>query len=128
MALLNCAQGYFSLAIIRAQRVIFLRCKSYAVDEDDPDRGPNGMLLREIGASMSYYEDKLEGNGIGGIFVRSPHLPVDEIARKLEPLGLGPVLPVDPGPMFEPAEGARRPDDRLLQQLAPAIGAAVGRK
>jgi Tfp pilus assembly PilM family ATPase len=126
IAVLNCARSYFTLAIVRKERVIFLRCKSYAV-VDDADRGSKGILTREISASLSYYQDKLEGKKIDRIFVRTAELPLDDIARKLGPLGLTGVESIDPSLLLEPGEG-QRPDAALLQRLAPAIGAAMGRR
>jgi Tfp pilus assembly PilM family ATPase len=126
VGVLNCARSYFTLAILREGEVIFLRCKSYAV-VDDAERGPNGILTREVSASLSYYQDKLEGKKIDRIFVRTAELPLDDIAHKLGTLGLTAVESIDPTPLLEPGEG-QRPDPALLQRLAPAIGAAVGRR
>ena len=68
--LLNCTRNYFSLVIVRDGRLIFFRCKTFAIDEA-PQHGPNGVLVREIASSLSYYREKLAGEAVGKIFVRT---------------------------------------------------------
>jgi len=126
VALLNCARNYFSLAILRNERLIFFRCKSYAIDDADP-KGPNGVLVREISNSLSYYQEKLEGQGIGAVFVRSVAVPVEEIGRRLTEMGVARVETVDPSIALELTNGNRL-DPEVGQRIAPAIGAAAGRR
>lgn len=125
LALLNCAATYFSLAIIRDGRLVFLRCKSYAVGDGRP-ASANGLLARELGYSMSYYQDKLSGEGIRRLFVRSAETPVEELRPQLAAIEAPDVEPIDPVAAIEPPEGAAI-EPELAQRLAPAIGAALGR-
>jgi Tfp pilus assembly PilM family ATPase len=123
--LLNCARNYFSLVLVRDNRLIFFRCKTFVVDETLHE-GPNGVLVREIASSLSYYREKLDGEAVGKIYVRSVSAPFDEIAGKLVGLGVGDVEPVDPQRGLELGEGVSL-DAETAQRLAPALGAALGR-
>jgi len=123
--LLNCARNYFSLVLVRGGRLIFFRCKTFAIDEAI-DHGPNGVLVREIASSLSYYREKLAGAGVGKIFVRTVVTPFEEIARKLSGLGVGGVEQLDPQHEVGLGEGVSL-DGETAQRLAPAIGAALGR-
>ena len=77
-ALLNRAANYFSLAIVREGKLIFFRCKSFATGDGSPSV-VNGMLSRELSNSLSYYREKLAGQGVRTVFVRS----AGEFAGKL---------------------------------------------
>jgi hypothetical protein len=123
--LLNCALNYFSLVLVRQGRLIFFRCKTFALDES-PQHGPNGMLVREMASSISYYREKLGGEGLSKIFVRTVSTPFGEIAEKLRGLGVESVESVNVTQALELPEGARI-DDETSQRIAPAIGAALGR-
>jgi hypothetical protein len=89
-------------------------------------QGPNGMLVREIANSLSYYREKLAGEAVSKIFVRTVVTPFDEIAGKLAGLGVQDVAALDPQHGVELGEGVSL-DSETAQRLAPAIGAALGR-
>jgi type IV pilus assembly protein PilM len=124
VALLNCVGSYFTLMIVRGERLVFFRCKSFTSAAEEA--AGNGVLARELMSSLSYYEEKLEGKGIATIFVRSVARPVDEVAEILRRLGLDRVEAVDAASIVEPRAGLRI-DDAVAQRLAPALGATVGR-
>lgn len=125
VAVLNVARSYFTLLIVRGERVVFFRCKSYAVGDDAHDARLAGMT-RELVTSLSYYEEKLSGGGIGTVFVRNVGRPVDELAPVLERLGGPAVRAIDALSFVEAGEAAGL-DPIEAQTLAPALGAAVGR-
>jgi len=125
VAMLNCATNYFSLVILRNQRLIFFRCKTFAIGDELPG-GPNGVLVREVANSFAYYREKLEGRGIRSVLVRSSSRPTGELGRRLLELGCGEVDVVDPTIGFESGEGVTM-DASTAQRIAPAIGAAVAR-
>ena len=125
VALLNCAARYFSLVIVRRGRVIFFRCKTFNHTEDGVVV-PNGTLAREVGNSFSYYREKLAGEGIGHLLVRSTSMSTDLIEQQLEPLDCGEIHPIEFQNALQMADGVRL-DREAAQFLAPAIGAAVGR-
>jgi len=124
-ALLNCAANYFSLVIVRGGRLIFYRCKTFSIDAEHEASAGIGLLGREVANSLAYYREKLEGNGLAAVLVRTVGRPFDEIAGRLRELGCGSVEPIDPSSRFE--VGALQLDGAALQRIAPAIGAAVGR-
>ncbi len=125
VALLNCAATYFTLAIVRQSRLIFFRCKTYAMGQ--VDRPPvNGLLARELGYSLSYYEEKLAGAGIQTLFVRAAETPFDELAGQLASLDARHVELIDPLTAVAPS-GTSALDPATAQRLAPALGAALGR-
>jgi type IV pilus assembly protein PilM len=125
VALLNCTASYFSIAIVRASRLIFFRCKSYMVGDDRPG-ALDTLLARELAGSFSYYQDKLSGQGIGAVLVRSVAVPFEELASRLSGMGIASVIPLDPTRMVAPSNGARL-DAGTAQRIAPALGAAAGR-
>jgi type IV pilus assembly protein PilM len=125
-ALLNCTRNYFTLMIVRGERVVFYRCKTYAGGEEDDASGRLAVMSRELVSSLSYYADKLGGEGVGTLFVRAIAPGLDEVVPVLERLGLAAVRAVDAGASLDPASGARL-DPVDGQRLAPALGAASGR-
>jgi hypothetical protein len=123
MALLNCASNYFSLVIVRDGRLIFFRCKTLS-PSGEAASGGNGFLVREVASSLSYYREKLDGQGIGSVIVRGLDISVDEIATKLRELDLAEVESVGASVNVELASGGRL-DSALTLRLAPALGAAA---
>jgi len=122
VALLNCATSYFSLVIVRGGRLIFFRCKS--IGEGAAGANGNGVLVREMAGSLSYYRDKLAGRGLSTVLVRSLVGPYEEVAAKLRQLELPDVEPVRPA---DELDLGQRLDPALALRLGPALGAALGR-
>jgi len=125
VALVNCDRNFFSMAIVRNERLIFLRCKTFALGSGDAGRS-NGALLREISNSFSYYQEKLKGQGVGTVLVRSVGQPAGEVAERLAPLGLERVEIIDAAAWVTRGEGQPLAPEQA-QQVAPALGAATGR-
>ena len=110
---------------MRDDRLIFLRCKTYATEAQEGN-GPNGALFREVNNSLSYYREKLEGQGVGTLFVRSATATPEEIGERLSGLGIERVVRVDPATSMALENGSTLEPD-VGQQIAPAVGAAMGR-
>jgi hypothetical protein len=125
VALLNCAGRYFSLVITRRGRVIFYRCKTFAPSADGSG-GPNGSLVREVGHSISYYREKLGGEGLAGLLLRATSVPVERVVQQLSGLECGTVRTLELGDSIDLGAGVRL-DAEAAQRLAPAIGAAIAR-
>ena len=125
VALLNCASNYFSLAIVRGRCLIFFRCKGYSAEEREIG-GMGEALGREVANSFAYYRDRLAGSGVGTVFLRSPAAPIEEMTERLLGSGVGHVQLIDPTEYVQFSDGAKL-EVPAAQQLAPAIGAAVGR-
>jgi hypothetical protein len=125
-ALLNCTRNYFTLMIMRADRVVFFRCKTYPGGDEEDTQGRLAVMARELTSSFSYYSEKLGGAGIGIVCVRALSPGLDEVVPVLERIGVPAVRVIDAAEAldrssskrFEPVEG---------QRLAPALGAASGR-
>ena len=124
VAVLNCARSYFSLIIVRGERLIFYRCKTYPASEEESTG--NGVMAREVGSSISYYQEKLGGRGIQAAFVRTVAQPMNEVTAVLGRIGIDRVHPVDPAGALSIPEGTRL-DPEVGQRIAPAVGAAAGR-
>jgi type IV pilus assembly protein PilM len=126
-ALLNCTRGYFTLIIVRSGQVIFFRCKSFAGGEEAEPADNLTVMGRELASSLSYYQEKLAGTGIGTLFVRHALAGGgDELAPVLDRLGIAAVRAIDPTGILDPAVARRlQPEDFL--RAAPALGAAAGR-
>jgi Tfp pilus assembly PilM family ATPase len=125
VALLNCTQTYFSLMIVRQGRLIFYRCKTWTPGESGAER-TNGVLARETASSFAYYQEKLGGQGIGTLLLRSVAAPCEELAGRLTQLGVASVEPIDPTAVVSPGNGMLL-DSAIAQRIAPALGAAAGR-
>ena len=125
-ALLNCARNYFTLMLIRSDRVVFYRCKTYATSDEADDSARIAVMSRELASSLSYYQEKLSGAGIGSVFVRAAAPAYDEVAPVLEKIGLSNVHAIDPFARLEAGPEARAGAADGVA-LAPALGAAAGR-
>jgi hypothetical protein len=125
-ALLNCTRNYFTLMIMKAERTVFFRCKSYAGGEEADPSGRLSVMARELTSSFSYYTEKLGGSGVGTVFVRAVSPGLDEVVPVLERIGVSSVCAIDAAEGFDASEG-RRFEPLDGQRLAPALGAASGR-
>jgi hypothetical protein len=125
-ALLNCTRNYFTLMIVRADRVVFFRCKTYAGGDEDDASGRLAVMARELTSSFSYYSEKLEGSGVGTVFVRAVSPGLDEVVPVLERIGVPSIRPIDAAEAIDPSS-PRRFEPLDGQRLAPALGAAAGR-
>jgi len=125
-ALLNCTRNYFTLMIVRADRVVFFRCKTYAGGEEADASGRLVVMARELTSSFSYYAEKLGGSGVGTVFVRAVSPGLDEVVPVLLRIGVPTVHAIDAAEGLDPSSG-RRFEPLDGQRLAPALGAASGR-
>ena len=125
-ALLNCADRYFTLLIVRADRVVFFRCKTYAGGEDEDMSARLAVMGRELASSLSYYAEKLAGHGVGTMFVRAVAPGLAEVVGVLERVGASSVHAIDASASVEASSGIKF-DPTEGQRLAPALGSASGR-
>lgn len=125
-ALLNCTRSYFTLLIVRADRVVFYRCKTYAGGEEADPAGRLAVMARELASSFSYYAEKLAGGGVGTVFVRAVAPGLDEVVPVLARIGVSAIRPIDASASVDAVNGSRF-DPLDGQCLAPALGSALGR-
>ena len=127
VGLLNVASGYFTLLIVRDDRLVFYRCKSYAAGDSEEDLGPvENLMARELTSSLSYWRDKLGGQRLSRVLLRAVNGAATEVPPILESLGVGGVEPVDLARGLTIPDGLKLPP-AVAQRIAPAAGAAVGR-
>ncbi|HEX5044454.1 MAG TPA: hypothetical protein VFV75_16240 [Candidatus Polarisedimenticolaceae bacterium] len=127
VGLLNVASGYFTLLIVRNERLVFYRCKSYAAGDSEEDLGPlDALMARELTSSLSYWRDKLGGQRLSRVLVRAVNGAATEVPPILESLGVDGVEPIDLSRGVTVPDGLRLAP-AVAQRIAPAAGAAVGR-
>lgn len=130
--MLNVGTEFFTVMIFRAGELLFYRCKSFALGgEDGPEAGER-LVRRELQASLMYYQEKLLGRGLARVYMRLVGYEPQRVAAMFEgaPLASQPEM-IDVGrivtvPGRIAAMGPERAAD-VLQRIAPALGAALGR-
>jgi hypothetical protein len=125
VAFINCADNYFSLAIVRGGQLVFFRCKTYSIGNGRPGEAAGGVLGRKLGYSLSYYEEKLGGTGIKSLLVRSADRSFEQLSDQLAGLDAERIELIDPVADVESETGQL--DAQAAQRIAPALGAAIGR-
>jgi len=123
--LVNCEDDGVCLVMLHGGVPILYRVKSLDTNtgRDDYDYE---RVIREIRTSVLYYQEKLERSGLSRVLVRGTGFHIrglrdqleDEMDLPVEVLDPAGEIPLRPGLSLEPG---------MLQRLAPAIGAAVGR-
>ncbi len=133
--LLNATPSYLTVLIYRAGRLIFYRCKSFLPEAEETEAGgaPAWSMRREVQSSLIYYQEKLSGRTLDRVYLRLVGHDQVEVAQLLEgaPTASPPEM-IDVGRVVDvggriAASGPDRAAD-LLQKLAPAVGAAMGRE
>lgn len=126
----NVAGTYFTFVIFRGGEMVFFRCKTFAVGTgDDGGEGALRLLKRELQTSMLYYRDKLGGADLSRAYLRIVDLDTAAVSGVFSgEAGIGSVQVIDPRRVIN-VNGRLSGEhgDRLLQRLAPALGAAAGR-
>ncbi len=130
--LLNVTSDFFAVLIFRAGRIVLYRCKSFTFEGPRDAGAEHRLLKRELQASLVYYMEKLGGKELARVYLRVVGHDVENVASIFEniPVGSAPEL-IDPGRIIDvtgrvTASGEDR-STAILQRLAPAIGAALGR-
>ena len=127
VGLLNVASGYFTLLIVRDQRLVFYRCKSYAVGDGEEESAPlETLMARELTTSLSYWREKLGGQRLSKVLLRAVNGAAQDVPPILQNLGVQSVEPVDLSQGVSIPEGLRLAPT-VAHKIAPAAGAAVGR-
>jgi type IV pilus assembly protein PilM len=131
--LLNVTGAFFTVMVFREGRLIFYRCKTFAFGgNDDPESGYR-LVHRELQASLLYYQEKLMGRELARVYMRLVGMDADRVAGQFggAPIAARPEL-IDVQRVVNvtgriASMGPDRAAD-LLQRLAPAVGAALGRE
>jgi type IV pilus assembly protein PilM len=125
-ALVNLAPGYLSVLFFRDGRLSFCRTKALADEETAAERLV-AALRRELASCAAYYREHLSGSGLSRAILRMPEGDRRTLPDLMqEELGCPSEILNPARAVTLPASGD--PADPKWQRLAPAIGAALGRK
>lgn len=131
--LLNATGSFFTLMIFRDGVPIFYRCKSFTYGGDQDGDAALRLILRESQASLIYYQERLGGTSLARVYLRLVGHDAQRVSGLFEaaPLASAPEL-IDPRRVVKvtgrlDAMGDERATE-ILQRLAPAVGAALGRE
>lgn len=125
-ALVNAAPGYLTVLFFRGGVLCFYRCKAMADEERLADRFA-ASLRREVVSCAGFYREHLAGKALARAYLRAsngeartlPGLMQEELGCPVQPVDASKAVTLPPG---------SDPEDPRWQALAPAIGAALGRR
>lgn len=127
---LNVTGSFFALLMLREGTPLFYRAKSYAFAEDPSRESRRSLLLRELDGSLAYCRERLGGEPPARLHLRCVDLDLEAVAREVQQRTGTAAEPIDPRRLVEvvPRESGDEAQGRLLQRIAPALGAALGRE
>lgn len=127
----NVSVGFVTFVIFRGGQMLFFRSKSFAPGGgDDEERAALRLIRRELQTSLLYYREKLEGRELTMAFLRVVDLNPEAVSAVFtDQPEISSVDWIDPRKVLE-VDGRMTGDQgtRLLQRLAPALGATLGRE
>jgi hypothetical protein len=127
----NVSAGFVTFVIFRGAQMLFFRSKPFAPGSgDDEERAALRLIRRELQTSLLYYREKLEGRELTMAYLRVVELSPDPVAAVFtEQPEIAAVDWIDPRKVIE-VDGRMTGEHgtRLLQRLAPALGATLGRE
>ncbi len=126
-ALINASEGHLTVLFFRNERLNFYRCKQLADEERTLPERLHLALRRELASCAAFYREHLEGTGMAAAALRVVEGdPAAILALAGEEMGC-PVHLLDPSRSVALPPGSDASDPRW-QRLAPALGAALGRR
>ncbi len=125
VALLTATSSYFSLMILRGERVIFYRAKNYHVRGGFQGDASLRVVGRELLSSLGYYEEHLLGEGLSRMHLRVVGIESALIARVAEEVGCEVVVPVKLERTIAELQGVGEDE---LSELLPTVGLALRRE
>ena len=131
--LINATDVFFTLMIFRHGIPIFYRCKLFAFGGEGNGDAAQRLIHRESQASLVYYQERLNGRELSRVYMRLVGHDPERVGALFQgaPVASPPEL-IDPRRVVRvtgrvEALGPERSLE-LLQRLAPAVGAALGRE
>ncbi len=126
--LLNVTGTFFALMILRHGVPIFYRAKAYTFAGRADSR--RATVVREVDSSLAYYRERLGGQLPAQIHLRCVDIDLNALQEELAERVDGSVLPVDPTQFVEVEPRSHDAEEQrdLMQRIAPALGAALGRQ
>ena len=126
-ALINAGEGYLTVLFFRDGRLNFYRCKQLADEERTLPERLHASIRRELASCAAYYREHLSGAGMASAALRiAEGAPGVVLGVVQEEMGC-PVQMIDPSRAVVLPPGTDA-SDALWQRLAPAVGAARGRR
>jgi type IV pilus assembly protein PilM len=125
----NVSEGFVTFIIFRGQKMVFFRSKPFALGLGDGDGESSLRLIRrEIQTSLLYYREKLGGKDLTRAYLRVVGQKPEKVAEVFtsQPEISG-VDWIDPRKVVDiNGRMAGEQGSRILQRLAPALGATLG--
>jgi len=126
-ALVNAAEGYLTVLFFRDGRLNFYRCKQLSDEERALPERLHAAIRRELASCAAYYREHLSGAGMAYAAARIVEGDPGAILGAVQEEMGCPAQILDPSRAVTLPPGADASDARW-QRLAPAIGAALGRR
>lgn len=131
----NISDGFVTFVIFRGQQMIFFRSKPFTLSAGGTSQVEDSELIlrlirRELQTSLLYYREKLEGKKLSRAYLRVVDLAPEAVAALFaDQQEITEVDWIDPGRIVG-ANGrlAGEQGARILQRLAPGLGATLGRE
>ncbi len=124
VALLNATAGYFSLVILRGGEVVFYRSKAYHVQGGFQGEESLRVVGREVRSSLGYYEEHLQGQGLGTLWLRAAGIPAEGLQDTLAAAGCPEVRRAD---VSRIVPELKQVPPEVAVELLPAVGLALRR-
>lgn len=123
-ALVNATPAYFSILILRGDRLILYRSKAYHVQGGFSGEESLRVVSRELRSTLSYYDEHLLGEGLQRLFLRACGVPSAELLEVARAACGAEARLAHAGKMV--AELKNLPEE-TVQDLLPAVGLALRR-
>jgi len=128
--LANISGGFLTFVIFRGPEMLLFRSKPFgAAVPDDGGEGALRLLRRELQTSLLYYREKLEGQQLARAYLRTLDLDAAAVSRIFsDQPEIAEVAQIEPRRVIDlngRLTGER--GEQMLQRLAPALGATLGR-
>ncbi|MFQ5701567.1 MAG: type IV pilus biogenesis protein PilM [Acidobacteriota bacterium] len=131
--LLNGTATFLTAMVFRAGTPIFYRCKTFGLSGVADAEAKYRLFHREIQASLLYYQERLDGKKLARVYMALVGLDPGRVSDLFSdaPTAMRPELidvrrVVDVDGEIDALEARRK--EEVLQRLAPAVGAALGRE
>ncbi len=128
--ILNVTGSFFALLILRNGVPVFYRAKPYTNADQGDASSKRATVAREVDSSLTYYRERLAGRLPVQIHLRCIDVGLETLQAQLAERIDGTVSPMDVTRLIDveihDTDSAVHGD--MMQRIAPALGAALGRQ
>lgn len=124
VALINATGTYFSIMILRGDRLILYRSKAYHVQGGFSGEESLRVVSRELRSTLSYYDEHLLGEGLRLLFLRVFGVPSAEMLEVVRATTNAEVKLATMGKLLTELKGL---PEETVHELLPAVGLALRR-